>query len=223
MSRHGEFGLRKARHQPRRHFDEDALNDLAASIAARGLLQPIVVRPQGAGYQIVAGERRWRAAQRAKLTQVPVIVREFDDAETLEVALLENIQRQDLNAIEEAEGYRRLIGEYGHSQEALGKLVHKSRSHVANLLRLLDLPDAVRERPVMLVRGGPPGAGGTAVPEGVFQIRVGTPLADVESRLLEETLRLNHGNKTLTAKMLGIDPKTVFRKLKQGEAEDVTP
>lgn len=131
--------------QPRRHFDEEALSDLASSISARGLLQPIVVRPQGGRYQIVAGERRWRAAQRAGLTNVPVIVREFDDAETLEVALLENIQRQELNAIEEAEGYRRLIGEYGHSQEALGKLVHKSRSHIANLLRLLDLPETVRE------------------------------------------------------------------------------
>ena len=130
--------------QPRRHFDEAALSELASSIAARGMLQPIVVRPQGGRYQIVAGERRWRAAQLARLTQVPVIVREFNDAETFEVALLENIQRQDLNAIEEAEGYRRLIGDYGHSQEALGKLVHKSRSHVANLLRLLDLPDAVR-------------------------------------------------------------------------------
>ena len=131
--------------QPRRHFDDAALDELAASISARGLLQPIVVRPVGKRFQIVAGERRWRAAQRAQLAQVPVIVRDFNDAETLEVALLENIQRQDLNAIEEAEGYRRLIREYSHSQEALGKLVHKSRSHVANLLRLLDLPVGVRE------------------------------------------------------------------------------
>lgn len=131
--------------QPRRHFDENALSDLAASIAAKGVLQPIVVRPMAGRYQIVAGERRWRAAQRAGLTQVPVIVRQFNDGETLEVALLENIQRQDLNAIEEAEGYRRLIGDYGHSAEALGRLVHKSRSHVANLLRLLDLPEPVRD------------------------------------------------------------------------------
>jgi ParB family chromosome partitioning protein len=131
--------------QPRRHFDEDALAELAASIASRGLIQPIVVRP-GANqrYQIVAGERRWRAAQKAHLHEVPVIVRDFDDTETLEVALVENIQRQDLNAIEEAEAYQRLIAEYGHTQEALGKLVHKSRSHVANLLRLLDLPERVR-------------------------------------------------------------------------------
>jgi ParB family chromosome partitioning protein len=130
--------------QPRRHFDEDALDELAASIQARGLLQPILVRPHGHRYQIVAGERRWRAAQKARLHEVPVIVRDFTDSETLEVALLENIQRQDLNAIEEAEGFRKLIADYGHTQEALGKLVHKSRSHVANLLRLLDLPEKVR-------------------------------------------------------------------------------
>ncbi|WP_242138045.1 MULTISPECIES: ParB/RepB/Spo0J family partition protein [unclassified Sphingomonas] len=132
--------------QPRRHFDEGALEELAQSIAQRGLIQPIVVRPHGTGYQIVAGERRWRAAQRARLHEVPVIVRDFDDTQTLEVALVENIQRQDLNAIEEAEAYQRLIEDFGHTQEALGKLVHKSRSHVANLLRLLELPRQVQER-----------------------------------------------------------------------------
>ena len=131
--------------QPRRHFDDAALDELAASISARGMIQPIVVRPHESGYQIVAGERRWRAAQRARLHEVPVIVRSFDEGETLEVALIENIQREDLNAIEEAAAYRRLLHEYGHTQEALGRLVHKSRSHVANLLRLLDLPQSVRE------------------------------------------------------------------------------
>lgn len=141
--------------QPRRHFDEAALEELAQSIAQRGVLQPIVVRPHGTGYQIVAGERRWRAAQRARLHEVPVIVREFDDTETLEVALVENIQRQDLNAIEEAEAYHRLIDDFGHTQDALGKLVHKSRSHIANLLRLLELPKPVQERVVsgMLTMG----------------------------------------------------------------------
>ncbi|WP_029625058.1 ParB/RepB/Spo0J family partition protein [Sphingomonas sp. PAMC 26605] len=134
--------------QPRRHFDEAALEELAQSIALRGVLQPIVVRPHGTGYQIVAGERRWRAAQRARLHEVPVIVRAFDDTETLEVALVENIQRQDLNAIEEAEAYHRLIEDFGHTQEALGKLVNKSRSHIANLLRLLELPSPVQERVV---------------------------------------------------------------------------
>ncbi len=131
--------------QPRRHFDEDKLDELAQSIAERGVLQPIVVRRRGTGYQIVAGERRWRASQRARLHDIPAIVREFTDTETLEIAIVENIQRADLNAIEEAEAFHRLISDFGHSQEELGKLVHKSRSHVANLLRLLDLPQSVRD------------------------------------------------------------------------------
>jgi len=130
--------------QPRRIFQEDALVELAASIQARGVIQPIVVRPHGHRFQIVAGERRWRAAQRARLHEIPAIVRSFSDEETLEVALVENIQRQDLNAIEEAQAYRRLVDDYGHTQEELGRIVHKSRSHVANLLRLLDLPPKVQ-------------------------------------------------------------------------------
>ncbi|MBD8547285.1 ParB/RepB/Spo0J family partition protein [Sphingomonas sp. CFBP 8760] len=130
--------------QPRRRFDEATLDELAASIAMRGVIQPIVVRPHGHQFQIVAGERRWRAAQRAKLHEVPVVVRIMDDAETLEVALIENIQRQDLNAIEEAQAYQRLAQDFGHTQDVLAKIVHKSRSHVANLLRLLELPDMVQ-------------------------------------------------------------------------------
>ncbi len=132
--------------QPRRHFDETALNELAASIAERGIIQPIVVRPHGHDYQIVAGERRWRAAQRARLHEVPVVIRDYSDTETLQIGLVENIQRQDLNAIEEAEAYSRLLDEFGHTQEVLAKTVHKSRSHVANLLRLLDLPKTVQAR-----------------------------------------------------------------------------
>lgn len=132
--------------QPRRHFDEDALDELARSIAARGVLQPIVVRRHEGGYQIVAGERRWRAAQRARLHEIPALVRELSESETLEIAIIENIQRADLNAIEEAEAYQRLMAEFGHSQEALGQFVHKSRSHVANLLRLLELPAEVRQQ-----------------------------------------------------------------------------
>lgn len=132
--------------QPRRHFDENAIAELADSIGLRGLLQPIIVRrsPDGEGYQLVAGERRWRAAQRAGLHQIPALVRDLDDAATYEIALVENIQRQDLNAIEEAGAYRRLIDDFGHNQEALAKLVGKSRSHVANLMRLLDLPAGVQ-------------------------------------------------------------------------------
>ena len=130
--------------QPRRIFQEEALIELAASIQARGVIQPIIVRPFGHRFQIVAGERRWRAAQKARLHEIPAIVRELSDEETLEVALLENIQRQDLNAIEEAQAYKRLLDDYGHTQDELGRLVHKSRSHVANLLRLLDLPAKVQ-------------------------------------------------------------------------------
>ncbi|KQN92464.1 chromosome partitioning protein ParB [Sphingomonas sp. Leaf231] len=134
--------------QPRRHFDEAALDELAASIAQRGVIQPIIVRPHGQDFQIVAGERRWRAAQRARLHEVPVVVRDYTDSETLQIALLENIQRQDLNAIEEARAYQRLLDEFGHTQEELARAVHKSRSHVANLLRLLDLPPEIQAQVV---------------------------------------------------------------------------
>jgi len=131
--------------QPRRQFDPDALEELAESIRARGIIQPIIVRPLASGqYQIVAGERRWRAAQKAQLHQIPAIVRDFSEAETLEIALVENIQREDLNAIEEAQAYRRLIDQFQHSQDALARIVGKSRSHIANLMRLLDLPESVQ-------------------------------------------------------------------------------
>ncbi len=136
--------------QPRMRFDEEALDELAESIAERGVLQPILLRPDGDGFQIIAGERRWRAAQRAQLHAIPAIVRDIDDSGTAEIALIENIQREDLNAIEEADAYKQLIDLYGHTQEQLGKIVHKSRSHVANLLRLLELPEAIRQS---LVRG----------------------------------------------------------------------
>jgi ParB family chromosome partitioning protein len=131
--------------QPRIQFDEDALDELADSIRERGVLQPILLRPDGADYMIIAGERRWRAAQRARLHAIPAIVREVDESTTAELALIENIQRQDLNALEEAEGYRQLINRHGHTQDDVGRIVHKSRSHVANLLRLLDLPEFVRQ------------------------------------------------------------------------------
>jgi len=142
--------IRPNPHQPRVQFDEDALDELAKSIAARGVLQPILLRASGDGFEIVAGERRWRAAQRAQLHSIPAIVRDIDDTSMAEIALIENIQRADLNAIEEAEGYRQLIERYGHTQDDVGRIVHKSRSHVANLLRLLDLPDPVQQA---LIRG----------------------------------------------------------------------
>jgi ParB family transcriptional regulator, chromosome partitioning protein len=136
--------------QPRRHFAEAALDELAKSIARHGVIQPIVVRPYEGKYQIVAGERRWRAAQRAQIHQLPALVRSLTDAETMEIALIENIQRQDLNPIEEAEAYKRLTDEFGHSQAALASIVEKSRSHVANMMRLLELPVLLRD---MVIEG----------------------------------------------------------------------
>jgi ParB family chromosome partitioning protein len=139
--------LKPGRFQPRRVFDDESLKPLADSIRERGVLQPILVRrlPEDPNrFEIIAGERRWRAAQMAQRHEVPIIEREIDDREMLEVALVENIQRQDLTAIEEAEGYQRLMVEFGHTQEALATAVGKSRSHIANTLRLLDLPATVQ-------------------------------------------------------------------------------
>tara|TARA_R110000850_G_scaffold11561_10_gene39508 strand:- start:330 stop:1283 length:954 start_codon:yes stop_codon:yes gene_type:complete len=130
--------------QPRQHFDSDALDELANSMRQRGVIQPIVVRPHGKNFQIVAGERRWRAAQRARLHQIPAVVRNLSDEETLEIAIVENVQRKDLNVIEEAEAYARLSQDFGHSQSRLAEIVGKSRSHIANLMRLLELPDKVK-------------------------------------------------------------------------------
>jgi len=139
--------LRPNARNPRRTFANDELDELAASLRERGIIQPIIVRQlRGAadGYEIVAGERRWRAAQRAGLHEVPVVVIEATDAEALQLAIIENVQRSDLNALEEAEGYRALIDEFGNSQEDVAKIVGKSRSYVANTLRLLKLSDAVK-------------------------------------------------------------------------------
>lgn len=133
--------------QPRQHFSPAALADLTASIAAKGILQPILVRPDPAvegAFQIIAGERRWRAAQQAGVHDVPVVVRQFDDTAVLEIALIENIQRADLDAIEEAAGYQRLIQEFGRTQDEIARAIGKSRSHIANLMRLLTLPSVVQ-------------------------------------------------------------------------------
>lgn len=143
--------------QPRRDFDAAALADLSASIRAKGVLQPLIVRPSGTDglYEIVAGERRWRAAQMAQVHEIPVISRDLDDTEVLEIAIIENIQREDLNAIEEAMGFRQLMDRFGHTQERMADALSKSRSHIANQLRLLTLPDAVQD----MVRQGQLSAG----------------------------------------------------------------
>jgi len=139
--------------QPRQQFDQKELEDLAASIREKGVLQPLIVRrnaDNSGSYQIVAGERRWRAAQIARLHDLPVIVRDYTDEEVLEIAIIENIQRSDLNPVDEAVGYRQLMDRFGHTQEKLAEALSKSRSHIANLLRLLQLPDDV----LVLLRDG---------------------------------------------------------------------
>jgi ParB family chromosome partitioning protein len=138
---------------PRRHFGDSELTDLAQSIREHGVVQPVVARPsptQAGRYEIIAGERRWRAAQRAGLTEIPIIVRDVNDRTALELAIIENVQRTDLNPVEEALGYQQLIDDHGYTQADLGNVIGKSRSHVANTLRLLKLPDVIRD---MLVDG----------------------------------------------------------------------
>jgi len=149
--------LRPSGHNPRKSFDDAELAELAESIRSKGLLQPIIARPDAArgGYEIVAGERRWRAAQKASLHNVPVIVRELTDQEVLELAIIENVQRADLNPIEEATGYSQLMEQFGYTQEQVAEVIGKSRSHLANTLRLLKLPEPVRA----LVREGKLSAG----------------------------------------------------------------
>jgi ParB family transcriptional regulator, chromosome partitioning protein len=150
--------LKPGRFNPRRNFSQAQLEELAASIRERGLVQPLVVRPSMSDaetFEIVAGERRWRAAQLANLHHVPVVVRELSDQEAVELAIIENVQREDLNSIEEGEGYKLLMDGHGYTQEDLAKVIGKSRSHLANTLRLLRLPDSVQE----LVRSGALSAG----------------------------------------------------------------
>ena len=185
--------------QPRRHFDEGALQELADSIAKRGVIQPIIVRPHGGGFQIVAGERRWRAAQKAQLHRIPAIVRDFDEQETLEIALIENIQREDLNPIEEAEAYRKLIGDFQHTQDALGRIVGKSRSHIANLMRLLDLPPAVQQQ-VMEQK----------ISMGHARALIGVPDCETVARQVEE--------KGLSVR----DTEQLVRRMKGGDKEPAT-
>src|SRR5215510_13115079 len=139
--------LKPNRFQPRRFFDANELKELADSIKEKGVLQPILVRPTDSKemFEIVAGERRWRAAQLAKLHEVPVLIRPFSDGESLEIAIIENVQRAGLNAIEEAAGYQELINKFSYTQEQLSDVIGKSRSHIANMIRLLKLPDSVKE------------------------------------------------------------------------------
>lgn len=191
--------------QPRRHFDQAELDALAASIGSRGLIQPILVRPKanGAGYEIVAGERRWRASRLAGLTHVPVVVRNLNDLETQEIALIENLQRVDLNPVEEAEGFQSLMTRFGHTQDALARAMGKSRSHVANTLRLLKLSPELLEH----LRAGRISAGharallGIANPEGIAAraIAEGLSVRQIEKLAAQSSPRLETKSARKTA------------------------
>ncbi len=186
--------LKPGRFNPRRSFAEAQLEELAASIRERGLVQPLIVRPStGDTYEIVAGERRWRAAQLANLHELPVVVRAMSDQEAVEIAIIENVQREDLNAIEEGEGYRLLMDGHGYTQEDLAKVIGKSRSHLANTLRLLKLPDSVQD----LVRTGQLSAGharplvGRGDAEGLAAraVNLGLSVRQVEALTRERTTK----------------------------------
>ncbi|HAN63469.1 MAG TPA: chromosome partitioning protein ParB [Rhizobiales bacterium] len=183
--------LKPGRFNPRRNFSVAQLEELAVSIREKGLVQPLVVRPvrpssgEVETYEIVAGERRWRAAQLANLHEVPVVVRALSDQEAVEIAIIENVQREDLNAIEEGEGYKLLMDGHGYTQEDLAKVIGKSRSHLANTLRLLKLPDSVQE----LVRSGELSAGharaligrADAAPLAARIVKEGLTVRDIEA------------------------------------------
>jgi len=183
--------------QPRRHFDDHDLNELAGSIKTHGVLQPILVRPIAGGkYEIVAGERRWRAAQRAGLHAIPAVVRELDEVEVLEIAIVENVQRTDLNPIEEAQGFQALIDRFGRTQQDIADAVGKSRPHIANMLRLLSLPEDLQE----MVRDGRLSSGHARAiltapdPRGLAQraIKEGLNVREVE-RLAQQAKDEKHG------------------------------
>ena len=195
--------------QPRKNFAESDLEDLANSIREKGVLQPILVRPvKGASdsFEIVAGERRWRAAQRAKLHDVPVVVRELDDGEALELAIVENVQRADLNAIEEAAAYQELIGRFAYTQERIAQEVGKSRSHVANTLRLLKLPEAVQA----MLRDGRLTAGHARTLIGVPDPEArAKAIIDAELNVRQAEQRSDQARKGLEKKGFEKDPNTL--------------
>ncbi|MEL6829949.1 MAG: ParB/RepB/Spo0J family partition protein, partial [Pseudomonadota bacterium] len=205
-----EFGIEQIRpnpSQPRRTFGEEELDELAQSIATRGVLQPILLRPDpdaGDRYQIVAGERRWRAAKKAGLSTIPAIVREVDELALLEVGIIENVQRTDLNPIEEAEAYGALIKRFGRTQESLAESVGKSRVHISNTLRLLNLPEAAREylRIGRISAGHARAALGAPDPGPVVEMAVAKGMSVREVEALAKRLRDDQGGMDAVAKRL---------------------
>ena len=200
--------LKPSPSQPRRLFDKNSINELAESIKSKGLVQPILVRPspsESGCYEIIAGERRWRAAQIAQLHEVPAVVRQLDDIEALEIAIIENVQRSDLSPIEEAAGYKRLIENHGHTQEALSGIVGKSRSHIANIIRLLGLPQSIQD---MISEGKISSGHARAIMNSAFPEQ----LAD---KIVKENLSVRDAENLVKSKKTGIkkvklkDPDTI--------------
>ncbi len=197
--------------QPRRQFNEKDLTDLSNSIREKGVIQPLILRPlpgQAGEYQIVAGERRWRAAQMAERHELPAVIRELTDAEVIELAIIENIQRSDLNAVEEALGYRMLMERFGHTQEKLAEALGKSRSHIANLLRLLNLPETV----LALVREGKLSAGHART-----LVTVPNP-EELAKQIIEKDLSVRQAEQL--ARTIGVKPKKKVAKKEQEKDAD---
>ena len=200
--------LKPSPSQPRRLFNKNSINELADSIKAKGLVQPLVVRPSPSdanSYEIIAGERRWRAAQIAQLHEVPVVIRNFNDTEALEVAIIENVQRSDLSPIEEAAGYKRLIENHGHTQEDLSGIVGKSRSHIANIIRLLSLPQSIQD---MITEGKISSGHARAIMNSAFP-------EQLAEKIINENLSVRD------AENLAKDKKVIIKKLKLKDPDTI--
>ena len=200
--------LKPSPSQPRRLFNKNSINELADSIKAKGLVQPLVVRPSPSdanSYEIIAGERRWRAAQIAQLHEVPVVIRNFNDTEALEIAIIENVQRSDLSPIEEAAGYKRLIENHGHTQEDLSGIVGKSRSHIANIIRLLSLPQSIQD---MITEGKISSGHARAIMNSAFP-------EQLAEKIINENLSVRD------AENLAKDKKGIIKKLKLKDPDTI--
>ena len=200
--------LKPSPSQPRRLFNKNSINELADSIKAKGLVQPLVVRPSPSdanSYEIIAGERRWRAAQIAQLHEVPAVIRNFNDTEALEIAIIENVQRSDLSPIEEAAGYKRLIENHGHTQEDLSGIVGKSRSHIANIIRLLSLPQSIQD---MITEGKISSGHARAIMNSAFP-------EQLAEKIINENLSVRD------AENLAKDKKSIIKKLKLKDPDTI--
>ena len=200
--------LKPSPSQPRRLFDKNSINELAESIKSKGLVQPILVRPSKTdenSYEIIAGERRWRAAQIAQLHEIPAVIKNLDDVEALEIAIIENIQRSDLSPIEEAAGYKRLIDNHGHTQEVLSEIVGKSRSHIANILRLLTLPQSIQD---MISEGKISSGHARAIMNSAFPEQLAEKIIN-ENLSVREAESLAKSKKSTVQKIKLKDPDTI--------------